>query len=60
MARTVFHNARIFDGERLVTERGSVVIESEQIAGVAPGDWQGVVHGVETALRALAHGGLRA
>lgn len=24
------------------------------------GDWQGVVHGVETALRAVAHGGLRA
>ena len=41
MARTAFINARIFDGTRLIAERGAVVVEGERIAAVIPDEWTG-------------------
>jgi imidazolonepropionase-like amidohydrolase len=41
MVRTAFINARIFDGRRLVTERGAVVVDGDRIADLLPGDWTG-------------------
>lgn len=41
MSRIALTNARIFDGTSLLTERGAVVIEGEEIADVQVGSWEG-------------------
>lgn len=35
MARVAYHNARIFDGHRLIAERGTVVTDGDRISEVA-------------------------
>jgi len=41
MARVAYHNARIFDGHRLIAERGTVVTDGDRISEVAIGAWHG-------------------